>query len=215
MLFAKVLLPVTMRLDADNGLLLFVMDGLVPLMLSEPTVNAICKSSVALLDPVVLLMVSALVIAPKLLVLSTFKIPKLMVVPPVYVLVPDNVQVPVPDLVKLEVPEVAGLAKIGVSVAAPVPVKVKVGELVSVVAIVPALLKVNAPLPPEASIVPPLLPMVNNRSVDTSPPVYFNVPPLITKLVAAFDDLPMLLLDKPLAKVDTLKVPAFIVVIPV
>ena len=86
-------------------------------------------------------------------------------------LVPDKVQLPEPDLLKLEVPEVAGLAKIGVSVAAPAPVKVKVGELVSVVAIVPALLKVNAPLP-EASIVPPLLPMVNNRSVDTTAPVY-------------------------------------------
>ena len=121
---------------------------------------------------------------------------------------------PVPDLVKLEVPEVAGLAKIGVSVAVPVPVKVKVGELAAVVAIVPTLLKVNAPLP-EASIVPPLLPMVNNRSVDTSPPVYFNVPPLITSLVAAFDDLPILLSDPPAAKLETLKVPALIVVMPV
>ena len=85
-------------------------------------------------------------------------------------LVPDKVQLPEPDLLTLEVPD-AGLAKIGVSVAAPAPVKVKVGELVSVVAIVPALLNVNAPLP-EASIVPPLLPMVNNRSVDTTAPVY-------------------------------------------
>ena len=121
---------------------------------------------------------------------------------------------PVPVLLKLEIPEVAGLAKIGLSVAAPVPVKVSVGELAAVVAIVPALLKVNAPVP-EASIVPLLLPMVNNRSVDTSPPVYFNVPPLITKLAASLVDAPMLLLDKPLAKVDTLKVPALIVVIPV
>ena len=122
---------------------------------------------------------------------------------------------PVPVLLKLEIPEVAGLAKIGVSIAEPVPVKVSVGELVSVVAIVPALLKVNAPLLPEASIVPLLVPMVNNRSVDITAPVYCNVPPLITKLAASLVDAPMLLLDPPLAKVDTLKVPALIVVIPV
>ena len=82
MLLAKVLVPVTVKLELTTGPeLLLVMDGVVPLMLSEPTVNAICKSSVALLDPVVLLIVNAFVVAPKLLVLSTFKVPKLMVVP--------------------------------------------------------------------------------------------------------------------------------------
>ena len=83
MLLAKVLVPVTDRLEANDPPLLLLIDGVVPLMLSEPTVNAICKSSVALLDPVVLLIVNAFVVAPKLLVLSTFKVPKLMVVPPV------------------------------------------------------------------------------------------------------------------------------------
>ena len=76
MLLAKVLVPVTDKLEVP---LVLVMDGVVPLMLSEPTVNAICKSN----TPLVPLITKALVVAPKLLVLRTFKVPALMVVPPV------------------------------------------------------------------------------------------------------------------------------------
>ena len=76
MLLAKVLVPVTDKLEVP---LVLVMDGVVPLMLSEPTVKAICKSN----TPLVPLITKALVVAPKLLVLRTFKVPALMVVPPV------------------------------------------------------------------------------------------------------------------------------------
>ena len=79
MLLAKVLMPVTDKLEANDPPLLLVMDGVVPIMLSEPTVNAICKSN----TPLVPLITKALVVAPKLLVLSTFKVPALIVVPPV------------------------------------------------------------------------------------------------------------------------------------
>ena len=100
MLLAKVLVPVTDRLEANNPPLLLVMDGVVPLILSEPTVKAICKSNM----PLVPLITKALVVAPKLLVLSTFKVPALMVVPPLYVLTPDKVNAPVPDLAKPPLP---------------------------------------------------------------------------------------------------------------
>ena len=43
---AKVLIPLTTRLDAP---VVLVMAGLLPLILSEPTVRARCKSRVALL----------------------------------------------------------------------------------------------------------------------------------------------------------------------
>ena len=76
MLLAKVLVPVTDKLEVP---LVLVTNGVVPLMLSEPTVKAICKSN----TPLVPLITKALVVAPKLLVLSTFKVPALMVVPPV------------------------------------------------------------------------------------------------------------------------------------
>ena len=80
MLLAKVLVPVTVRLDAETGaLLLLLIDGVVPLMLSEPTVKAICKSNI----PLVPLITKALVVDPKLPVLNTFNVPKLIVVPPV------------------------------------------------------------------------------------------------------------------------------------
>ena len=107
-----------------------------------------------------------------------------------------------------------GFAIIDASVALPDPVKVRVGVVKEVVPIVPALLNVKAPLP-DASIEPPLVPTVNNRSVLAALPVYFRVPPLITKLEAEFVDLPILLFDPPAANVDTDNVPALIVVTPV
>ena len=79
MLFAKVLVPVTDKLEANDPPLLLMMDGVVPLMLSEPAVKAICKSN-TLFVPFI---TKAFVVAPKLLVLNTFNVPKLIVVPPV------------------------------------------------------------------------------------------------------------------------------------
>ena len=97
----------------------------------------------------------------------------------------------------------------------PVPVNVNVRVPVPLVAILLVSVKVKV-AEPEASIVPPLVPIVNNRFVLLfALPVYFNVPPLITKLAASLVDAPMLLLDPPSAKVDTLKVPALMVVTPV
>ena len=128
-------------------------------------------------------------------------------------MVPASVQMPAPDLVNAEVPE-AGLPKTGVNVPFADPVNVRVGDVAAVVASEPALPNVSAPVPDE-SMVAPLAPTVNNRSVVTAPPVYLNVPPLITKLVAALLDAPILLLEPPLASVLTDKVPAEIVVIPV
>ena len=120
---------------------------------------------------------------------------------------------PAPVLVKAEAPEVAGLPKTGVKVPFAEPVKVRVGEVAAVVPSVPELPKVNAPVPDE-SIVAPLVPIVNKRSVVTAAPVYLSVPPLMTKFVAALLDAPILLLDPPLASVPTDKVPAEIVVAP-
>ena len=125
-----------------------------------------------------------------------------------------SVQVPAPDLVMADAPEVAGLPKIGVRVPFAEPVKVKVGDEAAVVPSEPAFPKVSAPVPDE-SIVAPLVPIVNKRSVVTAAPVYLSVPPLMTKFVAALLDAPMLLLDPPLASVPTDKVPPEIVVIPV
>ena len=121
---------------------------------------------------------------------------------------------PVPDLVKDEAPEVAGLPKTGVKIPFAEPVKVRVGEVAAVVPSVPELPKVNAPVPDE-SIVAPLVPIVNKRSVVTAAPVYLRVPPLMTKFVAALLEAPMPLFDPPVARVLTDIVPPEIVVIPV
>jgi hypothetical protein len=75
-LFAKVLVPVTSKLEVP----VLVMAGLVPLMLKLPTVMARCKLSVALV------MVNAVLVTPevppKLPLLVTVKVPALMEVDP-------------------------------------------------------------------------------------------------------------------------------------
>ena len=105
------------------------------------------------------------------------------------------------------------------SVAVPLPVKVKVGVLVpDEKAIDPELPNVKAPVP-DASMVAPLAPMVNRRSVVSVwpdvPPVYCNVPLLITKLAAELVDCPIPLDVPPFARVATDKMPPLIVVAPV
>ena len=75
-------------------------------------------------------------------------------------------------------------------------------------------MNVNAPVP-EASMPPPLLVMVNKRSVLTAAPVYLSVPPSNTKLPATLLDAPILLFDAPFARVATDKVPPEMVVTPV
>ena len=70
---AKVLIPLTTRLDAP---VVLVMAGLLPLILSEPTVRERCKSKVALL------IVSKLNALPSVPVLVSTKAPALMVVAP-------------------------------------------------------------------------------------------------------------------------------------
>ena len=68
---------------------------------------------------------------------------------------------------------------------------------------------------PDASIVPPLLVMVNKRSVLTAAPVYLSMPPSNTRLAASLVEAPMLLLVPPAASVATDKVPPEMVVTPV
>ena len=98
---------------------------------------------------------------------------------------PDKVKVPAPVLVSAPV----------VLVLAPEIVKVVPDAVTSIVLVVPAV-KVKA------------------RSVEAVAPVYFKVPPPSTKLAASLADAPMLLLDKPLAIDEILKVPPLIVVTP-
>ena len=97
----------------------------------------------------------------------------------------------------------------------PVPVNVNVRVPVPLIAIllVPAKVKVAEP---DASIVPPLALIVNKRSVLLlALPVYFNVPPFNTNLVAEVEfGLPISLFVLLAANFDTLKVPALIVVTP-
>jgi len=73
MALAKVLVPLTIRLELP---VVLVIAGLVPLILSEPTVRARCKSKVALL------IVSKLNSLPSVPVLVSTKAPALMVVAP-------------------------------------------------------------------------------------------------------------------------------------
>jgi hypothetical protein len=77
MLLAKVLVPLTIKLEVP---VVLVMAGLVPLILSEPTVRARCKSRVALV--IVKAVVVTPPLPPKLPVLVTVKVPPLMVVEP-------------------------------------------------------------------------------------------------------------------------------------
>ena len=56
--------------------------------------------------------------------------------------------------------------------------------------------------------------IVNARSVETSAPVYWSVPPSNMRLPAAVPDWPMELADPPLARPSTERMPAVIVVAP-
>ena len=75
-LFARVLVPVTSKLDVP----VLVMAGLVPLMLKLPTVMARCKLRVALVIVSAAEVTPAL--PPKLPVLVTVKVPALIVLLP-------------------------------------------------------------------------------------------------------------------------------------
>ena len=77
MLLAKVLIPLTIRIDVP---VVLVMAGLVPLILSEPTVRARCKSRVALV--IVKAVVVTPLLPPKVPELVTVKVPPLIVVDP-------------------------------------------------------------------------------------------------------------------------------------
>ena len=74
---AKTLVALTIRIDVP---VVLVMAGLVPLILSEPTVRARCKSKVALV--IVKAAVVTPPLPPKLPELVTVKVPPLMVVEP-------------------------------------------------------------------------------------------------------------------------------------
>jgi len=77
MLLAKVLVPLTIKLEVP---VVLVMAGFVPLILSEPTVRARCKSRVALVIVKAVVVIPPL--PPKLPELVTVKVPALMVVEP-------------------------------------------------------------------------------------------------------------------------------------
>ena len=70
---AKALAPLTIRLDVP---VVLVMAGLVPLMLSEPMVKALCKSRVALV------IMSKLELLPNVPVLVSTKVPPVILVEP-------------------------------------------------------------------------------------------------------------------------------------
>ena len=105
MLLAIVAVPLTTKLEVPLAL---VIAGLVPLMLNEPIVSAFCISTVALL------MVSKLLVLPKVPLPVTRKVPAFTVVAPVYKLVPDKVSVPLPVFVNA--PEVESDAPVIVKV---------------------------------------------------------------------------------------------------
>src|SRR5262249_25683164 len=109
-------------------------------------------------------------------------------------------------------------ARVAARVLAPVlvPVRVRVrapatGSVTGWVSV-----KLTGPLP-LASIAPAAAPVprVNCRLVETEGPVYWRVPPLSTRLVAAAGAAPMPLLAPPLASRLVLSVPAPTVVAPV
>ena len=77
MLLAKVLVPLTIQLEVP---VVLVTAGLVPLILSEPTVRARCKSRVALVIVKAVVVIPPL--PPKLPQLVTGKVAALMVVAP-------------------------------------------------------------------------------------------------------------------------------------
>ena len=210
-------------------------------------------------------------------------VPALIVVAPVYRLVPDKIKVPTPVLVKPPVPEIMPvkvvlLASPTVKLALPkltlpvvllatsaieatvslkparfqiAPSAILTAELsaitlalplVSVPALivvtpeyrlVPDKIKVPTPVLVNAPVVAVLAPakvrafaVTSNvdvvpalrmklRSVEADDPVYFKVPPLSTRLVAAFVAAPRFPARPPLPIVATLKIPALIVVTPV
>ena len=74
---AKALVALTIRIDVP---VVLVMAGLVPLILSEPTVRARCKSKVTLVIYKAAVVTPPL--PPKLPELVTVKVPSLMVVEP-------------------------------------------------------------------------------------------------------------------------------------
>lgn len=136
-----------------------------------------------------------------------------MVVTPVKVFAPDSTQVPLPDLVKEVTPVLSPM--MGVRLLEPVllPSSVSVFAVVSALKpIAPELVKFTAPVP-EASIVLDAC-KEKSRLVLTAVPVYSKVPPLRIKLLAAVDDVPILLLLPPLASVVACSVPALMRVIP-
>ena len=124
-----------------------------------------------------------------------------------------SVHVPAPLLVRLVAPVLSAITKGKTPLAEPVKVRVRVPVWL-LKEMVPVLEKVKVP-DPEESIPPPEDPMLTNLSVETAPPVYLRVPPLIMRLVAALVEAPIPLEAPPSAKVETLKVPAVMVLTPV
>ena len=124
---------------------------------------------------------------------------------PAPVLVNDVVFAPVPALTM-------AAARVLVPVLEPCNVN-EAGAEVELKAIVPVFVNKTAPLP-DASSVPPLVPIVKRRSVLAPKPVYWNTPPLITRFPAALEDWPMPLAVPPMVRLFVLSVPALIVVVP-
>ena len=91
---AKAAVPVTVKLEVPVEL---VIDGVVPPIDKDPTVNARCKSNVA--EPDELLIVSKLVELPKVPELVTESLPALIVVAPVYVFAAEKTASPEPIFV--------------------------------------------------------------------------------------------------------------------
>src|SRR5258708_1715226 len=99
------------------------------------------------------------------------------------------VHVPLPVFVSevaLPLPSLAN-ARPRVPLAVPERVSVRVPAPLST--IVPEPVRLSAP-EPDASMVPLFVPRVNRRLEAEPAPVYWTVPPLITRLAAALVDLP-------------------------
>ena len=154
--------------------------------------------------------------APPLASKLVLRTPPLIVVAPVLVLVPESTQVPDPFLTSEVAPvplSTSGAASVLLPVLVPVRVSVR-AVLLPEVAMAAVLLRVSAP-EPEASSVAPLVPTVKPRLLLTAVPVYCSVPPLMTRLAAAFVDWPMPLAAPPLASRPVLRMPPLTVVVPV
>ena len=109
-----------------------------------------------------------------------------------------------------------GSVHLGLKAIEVIPFRVNVGVVPLTVAKFPVALNVRVPPVPEESIVAPFAPTVNKRLIETpvAEPVYFNVPPSMTKLLAALEELPIPLLDPPFTRDETDKTPPLMVVIP-